>query len=250
MVSEKHACWLKVTIRGKAGHSALLHKGGTMAKLAQFLSGLDKAKLPTHIAPAAGIMVRGLAKALPFPLGLLWRLLLVPPLTDAVTAMLGPTGRLFHPLFHNSVNATIVRGGDKANVVPPQVDVALDCRLLPGFSVDDAIAEIRAATGVDFTCEVLQDEPGGGELDMTMYDTLAGVIEECDPGGRPFPMLFSAITDGRWFSRLGIQTYGFTPMNLPPDLRFASVVHGSDERIPVSSLEFGADAIFRLLSRL
>ena len=63
-------------------------------------------------------------------------------------------------------------------------------------------------------------------------------------------MLLPAVTDGRWFSRLGIQTSGFTPMNLPPDLPFTKVIHGSDERVPVEALSFGADAIYKLLFRL
>ena len=46
---------------------------------------------------------------------------------------------------------------------------------------------------------------------------------------------------------LGIQTYGFLPMDLPPGYRFLSAVHGVDEGIPVDALCFGADAIFQVL---
>ena len=46
------------------------------------------------------------------------------------------------------------------------------------------------------------------------------------------PLLLTAVTDGRFFSRLGIQTYGFTPMKLPADFSFQQVVHAADERIP------------------
>ena len=53
------------------------------------------------------------------------------------------------------------------------------------------------------------------------------------------------VTDGRFFARLGIQTYGFTPMKLPPDFDFWSTVHGADERVPVDAVDFGADAISR-----
>jgi acetylornithine deacetylase/succinyl-diaminopimelate desuccinylase-like protein len=250
MVSEKHACWLKATIKGSAGHSALLHRGGTMARVAQFLAGLDSGKLPVHVTSPATLMVQGLSEVMPFPYGAACKLLLIPSITDRVINLLGPSGALFVPLFHNSVNATIIRGGDKVNVVPPQVDIALDCRLLPGYSVKDIIEEITEATGIRAEYEVLQEEPSQGKPDMALYDLIAGVLKESDPEGRPFPMFLSAITDGRWFSKLGIQTYGFTPMNLPPDLNFTSVVHGSNERVPVSALDFGADAIYRLLQKL
>ncbi|MGE5580587.1 MAG: M20/M25/M40 family metallo-hydrolase [Bacillota bacterium] len=250
MIAEKHAAWLKATIKGSAGHSALLHQGGTTAALAKFLLGLDRARLPVHVTPAARIMIRALAKALPLPYGPLVGLMQVPALADVVISAMGPTGRVLRPILHNSVNATIIRGGDKVNVVPPEVDVLLDCRLLPGFSVGDAVAEIRAATGIEASFEVLRDEPDHGEPDLGLYETLAGVLAECDPDGKSIPMLFPAITDGRWFSKLGIQTYGFTPMNMPPDLPFTGVVHGADERVPVEALSFGADAIYKLLLRL
>jgi hypothetical protein len=38
-------------------------------------------------------------------------------------------------------------------------------------------------------------------------------------------------------------------MNLPPGLDFASLFHGENERIPVSSLHFGTTAIHWVLER-
>jgi len=78
---------------------------------------------------------------------------------------------------------------------------------------------------------------------------LAGILREADPGAVPFPMLMPGVTDGRFFSRLGIQTYGFTPMNLPPDLNLLQKAHAADERIPVEALDFGANAIYKALQR-
>jgi acetylornithine deacetylase/succinyl-diaminopimelate desuccinylase-like protein len=66
---------------------------------------------------------------------------------------------------------------------------------------------------------------------------------------RPVPLLLPAVSDGRFFSRLGIQTYGFLPMQLPQELRFMELIHAEDERIPVDSVEFGTTAIRLLLER-
>jgi len=62
-------------------------------------------------------------------------------------------------------------------------------------------------------------------------------------------MLFPAVTDARLFSKLGIQTYGFTPMKLPPDVECDKLFHAANERIPVEALDFGAQAIYKLLQR-
>ena len=48
---------------------------------------------------------------------------------------------------------------------------------------------------------------------------LGGVLRELDPEGIPMPLLQGGVTDGRFFSQLGIQTYGFMPMRLPADFR-------------------------------
>jgi acetylornithine deacetylase/succinyl-diaminopimelate desuccinylase-like protein len=62
-------------------------------------------------------------------------------------------------------------------------------------------------------------------------------------------MFMPGVTDGRFFSKLGIQTYGFTPMNLPPDLNLLKHTHAADERIPVEALAFGANAMYKALQR-
>ena len=70
------------------------------------------------------------------------------------------------------------------------------------------------------------------------------------PGWRqPCPLLLSAVTDGRFFSRLGIQTYGFLPMSLPEEFNFMDTMHGVNERIPVEAVEFGTRAIYQALLR-
>ena len=75
------------------------------------------------------------------------------------------------------------------------------------------------------------------------------ILQEADPEGIPLPLLLSGTSDARFFSRLGIQTYGFTPMNLPADFRFTQAIHAADERIPVEAVGFGAEAIHEALRR-
>ena len=82
-----------------------------------------------------------------------------------------------------------------------------------------------------------------------MFDLLADIVRQGDPEGVPVPILLPGSTDGRFFSRLGIQTYGFLPMDLPPDFDLPKMIHGPNERIPVEALTFGTKAIYRLLER-
>ena len=248
-VAEKQLCFLRAVVRGPGGHGALPMRGGTMAKLARLLKRLDRRRLPVHVTPVARRSIETMAASSTFPSGTILRRLLVPRLTDRMLDVLRSKGRVFDPLLHNTVNATIVRGGEKINVIPSEVTVELDGRLLPGYSPTDMIAELRRLVGEDIEFEVIRHDPGPSEPDMGLFDTLAGIVREADPEGIPVPLLFPAITDARFFSRLGIQTYGFLPMKLPAGFNFSQTIHAADERIPAEALSFGAGAIYKALQR-
>ncbi len=248
-IAEKQICWIKATVRGPGGHGAQPVRGGTMSKLADLLQHLDKRSLPVRITPVARQMIEITAANLAFPKNLILRQLLKPALTDIILNLLGDIGQSFDPLLHNTVNATIVGGGNKINVIPSEVSVELDGRLLPGFSPDDMIKDLRQVIGDEVELEMIRYEPGPAEPDMGLFDELAGVLQDADPGAIPLPLLLPAFSDARIFSRLGIQTYGFTPMKLPPGFNFLKTIHAADERIPVDAVAFGADAIYELFSR-
>jgi acetylornithine deacetylase/succinyl-diaminopimelate desuccinylase-like protein len=84
---------------------------------------------------------------------------------------------------------------------------------------------------------------------MGLFDTLADILKEADVEAVPCPLLVSGVTDGRFFSRLGIQTYGFLPMSLPEEFNFMETVHAANERIPVEAVEFGTRAVYQALQR-
>ena len=120
---------------------------------------------------------------------------------------------------------------------------------MPGFSPDDMIAEVRQIIGKEVEFELLRHDSSSSIPDMGLFDTLTDILQTADPGGIPMPLLLPAFTDGRTFAKLGIQTYGFTPMTLPDGFKFFETIHAADERIPVGAVEFGADAIFELIKR-
>jgi acetylornithine deacetylase/succinyl-diaminopimelate desuccinylase-like protein len=248
-VAEKQICWLKATISGRGGHGAMINRGGTMARLGRFLSDLDRARLPVHITPVAKGLVERIAAELPRPQRLVLEAVLKPRFTDRALRLMGHRARTFEPMLRNTVNATIVRGGDKVNVVPGEIHMELDGRLLPGFAPGDLIAELRQIVGDDVAIELVRHDPAPSEPDLTLFETLAGVLRELDPEGIPVPLLQIGVTDGRFFSRLGIQTYGFLPMRLPADFAFTDLIHAADERIPADAVEFGTDAVYRVLQR-
>ncbi len=248
-VAEKQICWLKATVRGPGGHGAMVQRGGTVARLGRLLRDLDRMRLPVHVTPVVREFVERIAAELPRKEATVMRSLLKPRLTDTALRLLGERGATIEPMLRNTVNATIIRGGAKINVVPSEIELELDGRALPGHSPDDLIAEVQALVGEDVEIELVRHDPGPSEPDVGLFETLAGVIRELDPEGIPVPLLQIGVTDGRFFSRAGVQTYGFLPMRLPEEFQFAKLIHAADERIPVDALEFGAEAVWRAVQR-
>jgi acetylornithine deacetylase/succinyl-diaminopimelate desuccinylase-like protein len=248
MVAEKQGCGITATVRGQGGHGAWPVRGGIMHRVAHLLGSLEH-RLPVHITPVAKEQIRTTAEGLPTPFKQTFMQMLLPALTNSVLDTLGSQVRMFDPILHNTAAVTVIKGGENYNMIPSQVQMALDCRLLPGFTPDDITAELKALAGNDIEFQTIVYQPGPPEPDMGLYDMLASILKEADPGGTPTPMLLPAVTDARYFSRLGIQTYGFTPLKLPPEINFEQLFHAADERVPIKSLEFGTDAIYSLLQR-
>jgi acetylornithine deacetylase/succinyl-diaminopimelate desuccinylase-like protein len=249
MVCEKRGCQILATLRGPGGHGSIPAHGGAMAKLGTLLTKLDSARLPVHMTPPVKLLIEGMRHALDEPWKGRMAALLDPVRADATLSDMGPLGRNLDAALHNTVNATIVSGGLKVNVIPGEVQVQLDGRLLPGFGPEDMLSELRAVVGPDPDLQVQLVGPAQPEIDLSQLDLFASVLREADPGCVPLPYMVTGGTDARHFAKLGIRTYGFLPLNNPPEFSGATTIHAADERVPVSALEFGAKCVYEAVMR-
>ena len=247
-VAERVGCGLKLTIRGQAGHGAIPIRDQAMAKLGRILTQLNNNKLPVHITPPARLMVEGMAQAAGGATALLMRGLLNPKLNPSIINALGPRLSTLEPMFRNTVNPTMLTASSAINVVPGEITLTLDGRMLPGFTATQMIAEVKAVVGNEVEIEQIgQGVPQKAQPDMGLFPLLSSILRHYDPAGSPIPFMLPAVTDGRYFSTLGIQHYGFLPLNLPQDFNFSAYVHAADERVPVEAIRFGANCLYDLL---
>lgn len=253
MVAEKQVCWLRTRFTGPGGHGSSPLRDGAMAKLGKALTTLNANRLPVHLTAAMGLMLDGLARIAPPELQAAVEGLRNPSTTDVTLDGLyangAPLARPLDALLHNTVNATVVNGGFKTNVIPSHIELELDGRVLPGFSAGDFMAELHILLGDDLPFEIIRHDPGSAAVDMSLFPLLAGIVEEMDPEAAVIPAMVGGFTDGRMFTRLGIQNYGFLPVKMPPGVNLGATIHGANERVPVDGLEFGVRALSTLLER-
>ena len=248
-VAEKQMCWMRATVRGRGGHGALGVKRGAMRRLGDVLRTLDRKQPPVHITPIVEQWITGLAEALPKPQSLVLSRLLDPRTADIAVRALGRRGQIFARVIRNTASPTIIRGGEKINVIPAEIELQIDGRLLPGFTPDDLVGELHDLVGNDVELEVLRHDAGPPDPDLAFFEPLKEIIRELDPDGVPVPMLQPGVTDARFFTRAGVQTYGFLPLRLPEEFEPLPLIHSADERVPADALAFGVEAISRAIAR-
>jgi acetylornithine deacetylase/succinyl-diaminopimelate desuccinylase-like protein len=249
-IAERIGIEFHVTFRGDPGHASMPVPGGAMGKLGEALGNLDTKHLPVHLTPPTRLMLEAMAPHVSPPTRLAIRGMLDERTAPATIAALRSRLGRMENLFRNTATPTIVAGGDKVNVIPAEVALTLDGRMLPGSSPVSFRDELRELLDVDCDITFSTGRSGGpAEPDMGLFDLLASAVRTMDPGVIPIPYMSPAITDARWFSTLGITCYGFTPMRLPSDFAFEATVHGANERIPVSALRSGANAYLDVFQR-
>lgn len=245
MISEKQFCHIRLKIQGLGGHASVPQKNSAMAKASEIIMQLNKKSFPIHITPPVRLMIESLADNLNFPFKIVLKSLLNPYLSNTLMRIAGSSLDYFNVLLRNTVNPTIINGGHKINVIPSEIKIDLDCRILPGQSAYYFIEELKGIIG-DVEYEIITYDEGPTKVDMGLFKTLTNVLTSMDDG-IPIPFVIGGVTDARFFSKLNIQTYGFTPMRLPKGFDFSSLIHNEDERIPIEALHFGCEAISKLL---
>jgi acetylornithine deacetylase/succinyl-diaminopimelate desuccinylase-like protein len=238
--AEKGINWLRLRATGRPGHGSMVHPDNAVTELAAAVSRVGAYQHPLVITDTVRRMVEAIAAATGMDLD--------PDNPDAWLPQLGGLARMIGAVIRNTSNPTMLQAGYKANVIPSAAEATIDARFLPGQ--EDAMhAAIDELIGEHVEREfIVQDIAVETSFDGALVDAMCAALKAEDSGAHPIPYLMSGGTDAKSFSTLGIRCFGFAPLLLPPDLDFAALFHGIDERVPVPALKFGVRVLDRLLS--
>jgi acetylornithine deacetylase/succinyl-diaminopimelate desuccinylase-like protein len=148
-------------------------------------------------------------------------------------------------LFLDTVQVTVLRGGERINVVPERASALIDVRLLPDTDSKAFLAGIEEALGRGFEVKVLvtsppvPPSPASGRL----YGALDRVLSADAP---VVPTFIPGFTDSRLFRERGIPAYGVTPFAVGGD--DLAGIHGPNERIPLDELDRGVERMRRIVA--
>ncbi|RYF63940.1 MAG: M20/M25/M40 family metallo-hydrolase, partial [Comamonadaceae bacterium] len=132
---------------------------------------------------------------------------------------------------------TIVRAGNKDNVLPGRAEAAVNFRVLPGDTLASVEAHLRRALGNDAI--QVKAYPGNSEpspvspTDSAGYLAVQKAVREVFSDAVVAPGLMTAATDSRHFGGLSDSIYRFSPFRVKGEdlARF----HGTNERLAISN---------------
>lgn len=213
-VAEKKILWLKLRAEGVAGHGSQPHDQNPNDRLVRALSRLLSEPLPSSSFTVLETM------------------------KSRVGAF--AANKFNNAIQRSTISLTSLRSGvgdpPKVNVIPSVAEATIDCRVLPGTTKDQWLAEIRRRLGdpeikIDIVYE--GEDPVVTTQESTFYRALESAVKRRHPDAIVTPMVVPYGTDSNSFRPRGVKSYGFTPVVVPAAAVMS--MHGDAEFLPVDA---------------
>jgi acetylornithine deacetylase/succinyl-diaminopimelate desuccinylase-like protein len=146
--------------------------------------------------------------------------------------------------------ATLLEGGHADNALPQRAQATVNCRVLPGESIDEVqktLVRVVNDDQVSVTPTWIAAQSPPSPLSPEILGAIKKVTGELWPGVPVIPTMSTGATDGSFLRSTGIPTYGTS--GLAGDIDDVRA-HGKDERVPVKSFYDGQEYLYRLVKLL
>jgi len=249
-VAEKKNLWIRLVASGEPGHSGMPHANNAANILLRSLERVLALNSKYQLNPVTTAMFQQIGKMMPFPRSFLMQHLDNPLVFRMIQPALAANPTIA-AMLKNTLSITVLRAGEKENMIPDRAEATLDIRLLPDIDPQGFLEQLKQLIADDrVRIEIIQlPEPAAtSDFKSEFYRSLTRVIHNLAPESITTPMLSPGTTDSCFFRRKGVDCYGFFPAIVTPDelTRF----HGIDERISIDNLRLGTQMIFEVLSEM
>jgi acetylornithine deacetylase/succinyl-diaminopimelate desuccinylase-like protein len=247
--SEKVALSYQLDVKNKGGHSAVPVKDNAIYRLAEGLVRLSKFSFPPHLNDTTRAFFGRSAQLETGQIAADLRAVASDKPDPSAVSRLS-TNPVYNALLRTTCVATMLEGGNAINALPQLASAKVNCRIMPGESVDEVKATLERVLADD-QIKVTQLETPTLSAPSVLNEEIAGAIEKLSreffPGAIVLPVMSAGATDGSFLRNAGIPTYGHSGMAIDVG---ESRIHGKDERVPVKSFYQGGEYLYRLVKVL
>ena len=144
-VTQKTPLWLKLTSVGKPGHGSTPPPASAVNRLIRALDRLQNYEFPPRVIPAVRTYLAAIAPSAPakWQDGFADASKLIADRNTLMELQIEQPG--IAALLRNACSITMLQASNKINVIPPEAQAQVDCRLLPDQDRDAFIREFTAA---------------------------------------------------------------------------------------------------------
>jgi acetylornithine deacetylase/succinyl-diaminopimelate desuccinylase-like protein len=249
--AEKISVGYKLEITNKGGHSSLPTRDNAIYRLAEGLVRLSKFAFPYKLNETTRAFFERVAATESEQTGADMRSILsgTPDLAALSLGRLS-ANPVYNAQLRTTCVATMLEGGHAANALPQLARAAVNCRVMPGESVEDVqatLVRVLADEQISVTQVAAPVLSAPSALHEEIMGAIAQLTGEFWPGIPVIPTMSAGATDGSYLRNAGIPTYGHSGLALDiDDVR----AHGKDERVLVKSFFEGQEYLYRLVKRL
>lgn len=234
-IAEKGYVSLRLTARAEGGHSSMPGPRTAVGALSRAIAALEAQPFPYSLDGPTEGMLLAMAPYMPYTqrmmIANLW---LTRPLVSRTLAA-NPLGAA---LQHTTTSPTMLSGGIKDNVLPPEVTAVVNFRIVPGETVASVQERVRRVVNDTLVTVALLDSVGVDPSPVSStssqaYQLIASTIRGMIPGEVPpvIPYLVMGGTDAKFWGPHSDKVYRFLPIPLGDGDR--ERVHGVNERVAV-----------------
>ena len=246
-VTEKGYMDVKITARGKGGHSSTPPRNTPAARLFAFANEIERKRpFRKKMIPEVKEMFRQMAPAFSFPLRfLLGNLWLTKPLVMAVMPLVSPFGEA---LMATTCCFTMMEGSGAANVIPKEPYLIANLRCSVHQNCEESLKVLKKygkKYGLEFEVLLQRDASPVSDIHSAAYGYIEKTIHAHFPDAGVAPYLIMGGTDCRHFHALTDTALRFCPMRMTNQQNASC--HAVDENVTVSALAEGVRFYKRLL---
>lgn len=251
---EKGACWIRIIFKGTPGHGSLPREDNCILALGRSIEAFGKYRARIQVPRIAEKFIQIFSndeEIAPILEGLLKE----PVRAEEILGALPDQGlkKLLLAMLHNTFVPTVVKGGEKVNVIPSECCCEVDCRILPGETVEGFKNEIaKILEGIpQYTIEEIQCSTASeSDFSHEIVQVFREALLRYDQKAVVVPFISSGATDSRFFRNEKTVAFGFAPQLVEGDAaHHQDMVHGHNERISKKDLLFGTKVLFDIVRK-
>lgn len=246
-VGEKATQNYRLETVNAGGHSSIPIRDNAIYELTDALGKVRDYEFPMRLSDTTRAFFAKAGAARKEELGNAMVALAKDPMDAAAEAIVS-ADRSYHSMLRTTCVATLLNGGHAENALPQRATATVNCRILPGETVQETLGALQTAIG-DPGVKVTIIPPirplaAPPPLDPKVLSPAEALVAKYFPGVPLVPTMSTGATDGIFLEAIGIPVYGVPGGWRDPD---GNGIHGLNERNSIRSVYVGRDFLTDLV---